>query len=158
MAIRANGILLGLGDLDSDQMVAVNMFPLTGKPVVAQTTHQNVYETLSLQEQNLQLGGRAALLAVYRSAFSAVMEFDDNDNWRQQACPCPAKRAAALHAWENFIADCIILQTLRFCLHGKPIELMLGEPLCPYASAPLQGAPDLTIKPKLQAAIDAGKS
>ena len=158
MATRANGVLLSLGDLDSDQMVAVNMFPLTGKPVVAQTTHKNVAEALSLHEEELQLGGQPALQSVHRSAFSAVMEFDDDDNWRQQACPCPAKRAAALHAWENFIADCIILQTLRYSLHGKPIELILGEPQCPYASAPLQGAPDLTIKPKLQAAMDAAKN
>ena len=155
--MATNGIPLGLVDLDTDQMVALNMFPLTGKCVVAQTTHEIVFETLRLQEQDLQLGGRAPLQAAYRSAFSLVIDFDDDDNWRQQACTCPAKRAAALYAWEEFVADCILLQTLRYSLHGKPIELILGEPRCPYAGAPLQGGPDLTVKPKLQAAIDSGK-
>lgn len=101
--------------MKDDTFVYVNAFGLLGKPVLVKTTHGEI--TKHIQETHDM--HKEELICISNKIFREMIDVNVDTLVEQMK----AGNQYALHKWDNFCADVLILHVCRFTLYGKPIPI-----------------------------------
>lgn len=139
---------LRFDDVDKNQEVVINMINL-GKMVGVISSHGHILDTL----EDLAKKPKAELQAILRYLLPNVRNFDDDENWLNQASPCKIKRRTARSAWMTFCTSCLDVQVLRLVLFGKPLELLNSDTM-ETLPQPGYDRPEIRIMSRYRESLD----